>query len=208
MGKLDLAGGEGGGGGSGEGAVEEFVVEELVGDLGEAVGGEDGDGEGEAVAGVVVRFGDGGGEALAEFFEAGEAQHSEVAGGVVIEEKSFGHGGIGGGSLVVAAAGDFLQDLFDAGTGHIGLGQPIESEEKISGHAARGAQFGQNKGIGQATKVSQGDLSFFENVHAGGGGHRIEHEVIVPSAGVPAKETVFILEKGIEWLDQRRGRVC
>ena len=61
-----MAGGEGAGGGLGKWPVEQFVVEQLVGDLGEAVGGEDGNGEGEAVVGVVVRLGDGGGEALAE----------------------------------------------------------------------------------------------------------------------------------------------
>lgn len=61
-----MAGGEGAGCGFWEWTVEQFVVEQLVGDLGEAVGGEDGNGEGEAVVGVVVRLGDGGGEALAE----------------------------------------------------------------------------------------------------------------------------------------------
>ena len=49
-----MAGGEGGGGGFWEGTVEQFVVEQLVGDLGKAVGGEDGNGEGEAVVGIVV----------------------------------------------------------------------------------------------------------------------------------------------------------
>jgi hypothetical protein len=67
----------------------------LVGDLGEAVGGEDGDGEGEAIVGVIVRLGDGGREALAEFDEAGEAENTEVASGVVVEEEDFSHGGVG-----------------------------------------------------------------------------------------------------------------
>ena len=67
MGKLDLAGGEGAGGRPRKRAVEQFVVEQLVGYLGEAVGGEDGNGEGEAVAGIIVRLRDEGGEALAEF---------------------------------------------------------------------------------------------------------------------------------------------
>ena len=61
-----MAGGEGGGGGFGKRAVEQFVVKQLVGDLREAVGGENGNGEGEAVAGIIVRLRDGGGEALAE----------------------------------------------------------------------------------------------------------------------------------------------
>ena len=56
-----MAGGEGGGGGLRKGTVKQFVVEQLVGDLGEAVGGKDGNGEGEAIVGVVVRLGDGGG---------------------------------------------------------------------------------------------------------------------------------------------------
>ena len=41
--------------------------------------------------------------------------------GVEIEEKDFGHGGIGGGGLGLAAAGDFLEDLLDIGIGHIGF---------------------------------------------------------------------------------------
>ena len=206
MGELDLAGGEGGGGGFGQWAVEEFVVEELVGDLGEAVGGEDGDGEGEAVFGVVVRLGDGGGEALAEFFQTREAEDTEVSGGVVVEEEDFGQGGVGGGGLGLATTGKFLQDLLDAGAGHLGFGEPVEGKEKIFGHPAWGAEFGTNKGIGELTQVGQGDLNFFENVHAGGGGHRIEHEVIVPRAGVPPKETVLILEIRVKWKDERWGR--
>ena len=59
-----------------------------MGDLGEAVGGEDGNGEGEAVVGVVVRLGDGGGEALAELNEAGKAENAEMASGVVIKDTS------------------------------------------------------------------------------------------------------------------------
>ena len=94
-------------------AIEQFVVEQLVGDLGEAVGGEDGNGEGEAVVGVVVRLGDGGGEALAKFNEAGEAQNTEVASGVVVKEEDFSHSGVCGGGLIAAAAGDFLENLFD-----------------------------------------------------------------------------------------------
>ena len=62
--ELDLAGGEGAGGGFGEWAVEQFVVEQLVGDLGEAIWGKDGNGEGEAIVGVIVRLGDGGGDGI------------------------------------------------------------------------------------------------------------------------------------------------
>jgi hypothetical protein len=169
-----------------------------VGDLGEAVGGEDGDGEGEAVVGVVVRLGDGGGEALAELNEAGKAENAEVASGVVVKEEDFSHSGVCGGGLVAAPAGDFLENLFDAGSGHIGFGQPVESEEKIFRHPARCTEFGHNKRVGESAKIFHGGLCFFENVHAGGGGHRIEHQFIVPSAGVPTKETVLILISGIE----------
>ena len=204
--ELDLAGAEGAGGGFGEWAVEKFVVEQLVGDLGEAVGGEDGNGEGEAVVGVVVRLGDGGGEALAEFFQAGEVEDSEVTGGVVVEEEDLGHGRVGGGGLIGATSGKLLHDLLDAGPSHIGFGQPVQSQEKIFRYPARGAQFGTSKGIGQLTQVFQSGLRLFENVHAGGGGHRIEHQVIVPRAVVPAKETILILEGWIERLDEGRGR--
>ena len=174
--------------------------------MGEAVGGEDGDGEGEAIVGVVVRLGDGGGEALAEFDEAGEAENTEVASCVVVKEEDFSHGGVGGGGLIVAAAGDFLEDLFHIGACHIGFGQPVEGKEKIFCHPARGTQFGQNKRIGESAKIFHGGFCLFQNIHAGGGGHRIEHQVIVPSAGVPPKETILVLISGIEWQDEGWGR--
>ena len=202
-----MAGGEGGGGGFWEGTVEQFVVEQLVGDLGKAVGGEDGNGEGEAVVGIVIRLGDGGGNALAKFDEAGEAENTEVASGMVVKEEDFSHGGVCGGGLIAAAAGDFLENLFHIGACHIGFGQPVEGKEKIFRHPARGTQFGQNKRIGEFAKIFHGGLRLFENVHAGGGGHRIEHQFIVPSAGVPPKESILVLISGIEWQDKRWGRV-
>jgi len=207
LGELDLAGGEGGGGGFWKRAIEQFVVEQLVGDLGEAVGGEDGDGEGETVVGVIVRLGEGGGEALAELNEAGEAENTEVASGVVVKEEDFSHGGVGWGGLIAASAGDFLENLFHIGACHIGFGQPVEGKEKIFCHPARGTQFGQNKRIGESAKIFHSGLRLFENVHAGGGGHRIEHQFIVPSAGVPPKESILVLISGIEWQDKRWGRV-
>jgi len=145
---------------------------------------------------------------LAEADEAGEAENTEVASGVVVEEEDFSHGGVGGGGLIGATSGKLLHDLLDAGPGHIGFGQPVQSQEKIFRHPARGAQFGTSKGIGQLTQVFQSGLRLFENVHAGGGGHRIEHQVIVPRAVVPAKETILILEGWIERLDEGRGGVC
>ena len=193
-----MAGGESGGGGFGERAVEQFVVEQLVGNLGEAFWGKNGNGEGEAVVGVVVRIGDAGGDALAEFDEAGEAEDTEVASGVVVEEEDFGHGGVCGGGLIAAAAGDFLENLFDAGACHIGFGQPVESEEKISLHSAGSTKLCANKRIGEPAKIFHSRLRLFENVHAGGCGHRIEHKFIVPSTGVPTKETILVLISGIE----------
>jgi hypothetical protein len=136
---------------------------------------------------------------LAEFDEAGEADNTEVASGVVVEEEDFGHGGVGWGGLVATAAGDFLENLFYIGASHIGFGQPVEGEEKICRHSARCTQFGHNKRIGESAKIFHGGLRLFENVHAGGGGHRIEHQFIVPSAGVPTKETILVLIRGIEW---------
>jgi hypothetical protein len=52
--------------------------------------------------------------------------------------------------------------------------------------------------LGEAAKILHGSLRLFENVHAGGGGHRIKHQVIVPSTGVPPKETILVLIWGIE----------
>jgi hypothetical protein len=198
FGELDLAGGEGVRGGLGKRAVEQFVVKQLVGDLGKAVGGEDGNGEGEAVVGVVVRLGDGGGEALAELNEAGKAENTEVASGVVVKEEDFSHGGVGWGGLVAAAAGDFLEDLFYICACHIGFGQPVEGKEKISLHPAWSTEFGHNKRVGESAKILHGGFRLFENVHAGGGGHRLEHQFIVESAGVPPKKTVLVLISGIE----------
>jgi hypothetical protein len=178
-----------------------------VGDLGEAVGGEDGNGEGEAVVGVVVRLGDRGGEALAEADEAGEAENAEVASGVIVKEEDFSHGGVGWGGLIAAAAGDFLEDLFDAGAGHIGFGQPVEGKEKIFRHPARCTEFGHNKRVGESAKILHGGFRLLENVHAGGGGHRVEHQIIVIRVGESTKETICVLIRWIEWQDEGRGSV-
>jgi hypothetical protein len=91
-----------------------------------------------------------------------------------------------------------LEDLFYICACHIGFGQPVEGEEKISLHPAWSTKFCADKGIGESAKIFHGGLRLFENIHAGGGGHRIEHQFIVPSAGVPTKETVLILISGIE----------
>jgi len=196
-----LAGGEGAVGGLGKGTVEKFVVEQLVGDLGEAVGGEDGNGEGEAVVGVVVRLGNGGGEALAEFDEAGEAENTEVASGVVVKEEDFGHGGVGWGGLVAAAAGDFLQNLLHICACHIGFGQPVQGKKKISLHPTWSTKLCAKKRIGESAKIFHGGLGLFEDIHAGRRGQRIEHEIIVIRHGPSPKESILILISGIEWQD-------
>jgi hypothetical protein len=138
---------------------------------------------------------------LAELNEAREAENTEVASGVVVEEEDFSHGGVCGGGLIAAAAGDFLENLFHIGACHIGFGQPVEGEEKIFRHPTRCTQFGHNKRVGEFAKIFHSGSGLFENIHAGGGGHRIEHQFIVPSAGVPPKETVLILISGIERQD-------
>ena len=143
---------------------------------------------------------------MAELNEAREAEDTEVASGVVIKKEDFSHGGVGWGCLIAASAGDFLENLFDAGSGHIGFGQPVQGEEKIFCHPARGTEFGHNKRIGEPAKIFHGGLCLFKNVHAGGGGHRIEHQIIVPSAGVPPKETILVLISGIEWQDEGWSR--
>ena len=203
--ELDLAGGEGGEGGLGKRAIEQLVVEQLVGDLGEAVGGKDGNGEGKAVVGVVVRLGDAGGDALAEFDEAGEAEDTEVASGVVVKEEDFGHGGVCGGGLIAAATGDFLENLLHVGARHIGLGQPVQGEEKISLHSAWSTKLCANKGICEFAKIFHGDLRLFKSVHAGGGGHRVEHQIIVIRVGESTKETICVLIRWIEWQNEGRG---
>jgi hypothetical protein len=179
----------------------------LVGDLGEVVGRKKGNRKGEAVVGVVVRLGDGWGEALAQFFKGGEAENTKMTSGVVVEEEDFSHGGVGWGGLIPAAAGDFLQNLLYIGACHIGFGQPVEGEEKISLHPARSTKFCADKGIGELAKIFHSGLRLFENVHAGGGGHRIEHQVIVIRVRESPKETILVLIIGIDRQDEGRGRV-
>jgi hypothetical protein len=178
-----------------------------VGDLGKAVGGEDGNGEGEAIVGVVVRLGNGGGNTLSEFDEAGKAENTEMASGVVVEEEDFRHGGVGWGGLIPAAAGDFLQNLLYIGACHISFGQPVEGEEKISLHPAWSTKFCADKRIGEFAKIFHSGLRLFEDIHAGGGGHRIEHQVIVIRVGESPKETILVLIIGIDRQDEGRGRV-
>jgi hypothetical protein len=178
-----------------------------VGDLGEAVGRKKGNRKGEAVVGVVVRLGDGWGEALAQFFKGGEAENTKMTSGVVVEEEDFSHGGVGWGGLIPAAAGDFLQNLLYIGACHIGFGQPVEGEEKISLHPAWSTKFCADKGIGEFAKIFHSGLRLFENVHAGGGGHRIEHQVIVIRVRESPKETILVLIIGIDRQDEGRGRV-
>jgi len=50
-----------------------------------------------------------------------------MASSMEIEEKDFGHGGVGGGWLGLAATGDLLEDLLDISVGHIGFTEPVEN---------------------------------------------------------------------------------
>ena len=109
--ELDLAGGELGGRRLGEGAIEEFVVEKLVGDLGEAVGWEDGDGEGEAILRVVVVLGYRGGLALAEFHLSFEAGDAKVLGQMEVIEKDFLERGLGFRWRVVSIPTNLIEHL-------------------------------------------------------------------------------------------------
>ena len=90
--------------------------------MGEAFRGKDGNWEGNTIQGIIVRFGDEGGEALAKLNETREAQDTEVACGVIIKEEDFSHGRVSWGGLIVTATGDFLKNLFHIGARHIGLG--------------------------------------------------------------------------------------
>jgi hypothetical protein len=111
LGELDLAGGKLGGESLGEGTVEELVVEELVGDLGEAVGGKDGNDEGEAVAGIIVRFRNHRGLALPELHLGLETGNPEVLGDVKVVQKDFLEGGLGFRRRIIAIATKLLQQL-------------------------------------------------------------------------------------------------
>ena len=166
-----------------------------------------GTGKARRLSGLLSDSGMDGGEALAEFDEAGEAEDTEVASSVVVEEENFGHGGVGWGGLIAAAAGDFLENLFHIGASHIGFGQPVEGEEKISLHPAWSTKFCADKRIGEFAKIFHSGLRLFEDIHAGGGGHRIEHQVIVIRVRESPKETILVLIIGIDRQDEGRGRV-
>jgi hypothetical protein len=134
LGEFDLAGGKGGGGCLGEGAVEKLVVKKLMGDLREAVGRQDGDGEGEAVVGVLVVLGDHGGEALAEFYLGLKAGDTEVLGDVEVIKEHFLEGGLQFRGGAVTSAAEFLQQLLRGGLGIVGLAKPVEDQQELFLH--------------------------------------------------------------------------
>ena len=129
LGELDLAGGELGRGGLGKRPVEELIVEKLVGDLGEAVGRQDGDGEGKAVVGVLVVLGDHGGEALAEFHLGLKAGDAEVLGDVKVIEEHFLEGGLLFRGRVVIGTAKFLEHFLRGGLGIVGLAKPVQNHQ-------------------------------------------------------------------------------
>jgi hypothetical protein len=204
LGELDLAGGEGGGGGLGEGAVEEFVVEELVGDLGEAVGGKDGDGEGEAVLGVAVGFRDRRGKALAESGLGLEAGDAEVLGEVKVVKEDFLEGGLGLGGRVVAGAAKLFEHFLGGGLGIVGLAKPVKDEEELFLHLGRGAELVEGGGVEKFFQVFLGDFDALELAEALGRGHGVEDQVVVRCHVVSAAEQVDV--GVVVVLDEERDR--
>ena len=156
--ELDLAGGELGGRRLGEGAIEEFVVEKLVGDLGEAVGWEDGDGEGEAILRVVVVLSHRGGLALAEFHLSFEAGDAKVLADMKIVEKDFLEGGLGFGGRIVPIAAKFLQHRLRRGFGIVGLAKPVKDQIKLLLHFGGSPELVQNGGVEELLEVFFGNL--------------------------------------------------
>ena len=98
-----------------------------------------------------------------------------MASGMEIEEKDFGRSGVGGGGLGLAAAGNFLEDLWDIRIGHIGFAEPVEDQVELSLHFDGSSEFGEEKRIGKALKFCHGGLSFFEERHSVGSGQGVEH---------------------------------
>ena len=94
--------------GFGKSTVEDFVIEELVGDLGKSFRRKDGNSEGEAVLIVPIVLRNHGGECLGKFNQSGKAQDSQVVGEVKIIKKDFCHGGVGRRGLIATPTGDFL----------------------------------------------------------------------------------------------------
>ena len=124
LGELDLAGGKPGGGGLGKRPVEELVVKKLMGDLREAFRRKNGNGKGEAVPGIVVVLGHGGGSTLTKLHLALEAGDAEVLGEVKIVEKDFLEGGLGFGGRVVSIPAKLIEEFLCRNLGVISVGQP------------------------------------------------------------------------------------
>jgi len=162
LGELDLAGGEGSGGGFGKGAVKELVIEKLVGDLGESVGREDGDGEGEAVVWIVVVLLDGGRSALTEFHLPLKARDAEVLGHMKVIEKDFFERVLSLGGRGVSVATEFLQHLLRRGFGVISLGKPKQNQIKLFLHLGWGAELVEGGGGKKLSEVFFGDFDPLE----------------------------------------------
>ncbi len=204
MGELKLAGGKVGSGGLAEGAIEKFVVKELVGDLGKAVGRQDGDGKGEPVLGVVVVFRDRRGKALAEFYLGLKAGDAQVLGDMKVVEQDFPKGGLGFRGRVVAVAADLLEHFLRGSFGIVGLAEPVEDEEELLLHLGRGTELVQDGGVEEFLEVLFRVFDPLELAHALGRGHGIEDQVVVRRQIVPSAEKVDV---GIVVvLDEKRDR--
>ena len=179
MGELDLAGGEVGGGGLGKRAVKEFVVEKLVGDLGEAVGGQDGDREGEAVLDAVVTLRNQRGATLPKLDLGLETGDSEMLGNMEVIKKDLLKGNLRLRGRVVAVAADLLQHFLGGGLGVVGLAKLEKDEEELSLHFGRRAELVQGGGIEEFLEIFLRDFDALELAHALGRGHGVEDEVVV-----------------------------
>ena len=208
MRELNLAGREVGGGSLGEGAVEEFVVKELVGDLGEAIGRQDGNGKGEPVLGVIVVFRDRRGKALAEFYLGLEAGDTEVLGDMKVVEKHFLQGGLKFRGRVVAVAADLLEHFLSGGFGIVGLAEPVEDEEELFLHLSGGTELVEGGGVKKFLQILLRDFDALELAHALGRGHGVEDQAVVWRQVVPTTEQVdigVIVVLDEEWDGNRRS---
>ncbi len=208
--EFDLAGGEGGWMGPGKGAVEDFVIEELVGDLGKSFGGKDWDGKSEAVLVIVIVLGDNGGEPLGKFHQPGKPENAEVPGEVKIIKEDFGHGGVGCCRPIAPSAGDFLQNLFHIGVGHIGFSEPVDDKIELFLQFHGGAEVGQAEWVGEGAQLFHGGLSFFQEGHSVGGREGFEHQVVVIGHIILAAEKVIIptVIRGVRNYDRGVGATC
>ena len=206
LGELDLAGGELGGGDLGKRPVKELVVEELVGDLGKAIGGEDGDGKGKAVLGVVIVLGHRDRSPLAELHLALEAGDAKVLGDMKIIEQDFLEGGLGFGGRVVSIPAKLIEEFLCRGLGVVSPGQPKENKVKLPLHFHGCFQGVEGGWLEKPLQVFLGDLHPLHFAHAFGGGHGVKNQVVVRREVVSPAKKVVILVIGLLQESRKRSR--